>query len=346
MNSFLPYLIISAAILIQFAAAVYALYLIKITKRRLGWILISAANLIMVTRRIFSLIAFCRIGAFSIFNELSGLVISILMLLGTIAIKQYFFSILQAHRELSINKQELQKSQKDLERINQSKDKLFSIISHDLKNPFNTLLNFSELTLKNYQNLPAEKLLDFLDRINKSAKRGYALLENLLHWSQFQTGTIIIHPEEFEIKTKIDETILIFREVAAAKNIIITNNLKENYHVFADEQMITVVIRNLLSNALKFTGKNGSISFSAQELPSQLAITVSDNGVGINQADQIKLFNLNTNYSTTGTENEKGSGLGLVLCREFVEKNGGKIWVESEIGQGCIFSFTIPKYKY
>ncbi|MDO9577150.1 MAG: HAMP domain-containing sensor histidine kinase [Candidatus Cloacimonadales bacterium] len=343
MNSFIPYLIISAAILIQFAAAVYALYLIKITKRRLGWILISTANLIMVTRRIFSLIAFYRIGAFSIFNELSGLIISIFMFIGMIAIKNYFFSILQAHRELSINKQELQKSQLELERINQSKDKLFSVISHDLKNPFNTLLNFSEIILKNYQNLPAEKLLDFLDRINKSAKRGYALLENLLHWSQFQTGTITIHPEKFEIKAKIAETILIFGEVAAAKNIKIINNLKKEFFVFADQQMITAVIRNLLSNALKFTENNGAITVSATELPQHLEISVSDSGVGINDTNMKKLFNLNTNYSTTGTGNEKGSGLGLILCRDFVEKNGGKIRVESEIGRGTKFSFTIPK---
>lgn len=344
MNS-LSYILLSAAILIQLTAAVYALYLIRITGRRLGWILISAASLIMVIRRVLSLIALHRFGSFALFDELSGLCISIIMLLGTVLIKKYFLSIIKIQQELSHSKQELQKSEAELEKINRSKDRLFSIIAHDLKNPFNTLLNFSDLILKNYEQLSEAKKLDFLNRIKRSARQGYALLENLLHWSQFQTGTITIHPKEFDVKSKVDEAILILEEAAKAKNIQIVNELQKTYSVFADQQMLTTVIRNLLSNAVKFTNRDGKISISAQEYNEQVEICVSDNGRGMSREDQDKLFGLDTNFSTAGTENEKGSGLGLILCREFVEKNGGSIWVESELGKGSKFGFNIPTKK-
>lgn len=344
MNS-LSFFLIYAAILIQLTAAAYALYLIRITKRRLGWILISASNLIMVARRVISLIVLYRTGYYSLLYEISGLIISVFMLCGTISIKCYFSSILEAHHQLSVSRQKLQESQIELEKINCSKDKLFSIIAHDLKNPFNTLINFSDLILKNFLKFSDEQKRDFLKRINNSAQRGYELLENLLNWSQLETGTINVHPENFDLKSIIEETISIFREAAAAKKINLRNNLSGEYPVIADKQMISTVLRNLLSNAVKFTHRNGEIEISSRDLTTHWEIIISDNGQGISPEMMCKLFHPDSNFSTMGTENEKGSGLGLILCGEFVEYNGGTIQVKSSEGIGSKFSFTVPRQK-
>lgn len=339
MFCFAHYLILSLSVLFQISAGILALHLIKVTGRRLGWIFISLANLFMVYRRVFSFIALhCDTRNFFISNEIAGLLISIMMFLGMSMIKKYFLSIVET-------KDKIYKEQKELEKINKSKDRLFSIISHDLKNPFNTILNFSHLLLRNYKQPIPEKAYDFIRRIHKSARCGYTLLENLLQWSRFQTGTIDLVLDKLNLNLLVEQNILLLTENANAKNISIINKLENHVSIEADENMISTVIRNLLSNAIKFTPIDGWITISKEIRENDVVLSISDTGIGMKPEEVKNLFELDTNFSKPGTDMEQGSGLGLVICREFIRQNNGKIWVESEEGKGSTFSFCIPFHR-
>ena len=251
----------------------------------------------------------------------------------------------------------LSESYKEIKLLNATKDKFFSIIAHDLKSPFNALLGLSNLLLENHVNHKEEKRERYIKLINDSSIKTYKLLENLLVWAQSQSGSIELLPEKITIKALINEIALLFEETRENKNIIFSVNTEENLFVFADKNMIETVIRNLISNALKFTPQRGEIIVNAKTITDEnnqkiAKITVKDSGVGISPEIQSKLFDIRDNSSTKGTENETGAGLGLILCREFVEKHDCKIWVESEVGNlpagkagGSNFSFTLPLYK-
>jgi signal transduction histidine kinase len=196
--------------------------------------------------------------------------------------------------------------------------------------------------LRNYKQPIPEKAYDFIKRIHKQARCGYTLLENLLQWSRFQTGTIDLKLEEVNLNLLVEQNILFLTENADAKNISINNKLDKHILVVADENMLSTVIRNLLSNAIKFTPTNGRVTISREVREKDVVLSISDTGVGMN-AKQVKgLFELETNASKPGTDNEQGSGLGLVICREFIRQNHGNIWVKSEEGKGSTFSFCIP----
>jgi len=336
MYCFAHYLILSLSVLFQLSAGILALHLIKVTGRRMGWILISLANLFMVYRRVLSFIALhCDSQNFILSSEIAGLMISIMMFLGMSMIKKYFLSIVGI-------KDKIHEEQMELEKINKSKDRLFSIISHDLKNPFNTILNFSHLLLRNYKQPIPEKAYDFIRRIHKSARCGYTLLENLLQWSRFQTGTIDLVLDKLNLNLLVEQNILLLTENANAKNISIINKLEKHLMILADENMISTVIRNLLSNAIKFTPVDGTITISKEVREKDVVLSISDTGLGMTQDEVKKLFELDTNFSKPGTDMEQGSGLGLVICREFIRLNNGKIWAESEEGKGSTFSISIP----
>jgi len=168
-------------------------------------------------------------------------------------------------------------------------------------------------------------------------------LMNIMEWSRSQTGRMEFSPEHFEMENLIKEITLVFDDIAGQKSIVIKKILPPNAPVFADKAMLSTVLRNLISNALKFTRLGGEIIISAEESQNEIKVSLADNGVGIPEDSIDKLFRLDENISTPGTQNEQGTGLGLILCKEFVEKHGGKIWVESEIGKRSSFSFTIPK---
>ena len=339
MFCFAHYLILSLSVLFQLTAAILALNLIKITGRRLGWILISLANLFMIYRRFLSFIALhCDAENFILVSETAGLIISITMFLGISMIRKYFVSILEVKDRIYTNHQELEK-------INKSKDRLFSIISHDLKNPFNTILNFSHLLLRNYKQPIPEKAYDFIKRIHKQARRGYTLLDNLLQWSRFQTGTIDLEQKKLNLNLLVEQNILYLEENANAKHISIINELDKHLIILADENMISTVIRNLLSNAIKFTPMYGKVTISKEVRKNDVVLNIADTGVGMNPTEVQKLFELETNTSKPGTDEEQGSGLGLVICREFIRLNSGKIWVKSEEGKGSTFSFCIPFHR-
>ncbi|NOQ27245.1 MAG: hypothetical protein GQ564_17935 [Bacteroidales bacterium] len=244
--------------------------------------------------------------------------------------------------ELQTKKEELKVNESKLKEINDTKDKLFSIIAHDLKNPFSSILGFSELLIKNIGNYNAEKSENFLKLINSSIRNTIVLLDNLLNWVKSQSGQLNFTPEKNDLSLIIQEIIEISNIIASIKNISFNNLQSDSLEVYADQNMLKTVLRNLVFNSIKFTNHGGEIDIYAKQIHEFIEITVSDNGVGIYEEDIKKLFNLETNITTTGTNNEKGSGLGLVLCKEFVEIHGGEIWVESEKGKGSDFKFTLP----
>jgi signal transduction histidine kinase len=239
----------------------------------------------------------------------------------------------------------LKASEQKLKIANATKDKFFSIIAHDLRSPFNHILGFSELLIEKVNSLKVSEREKYLGIINSSAKNTLALLDNLLNWAKSQTGQINFNPEKQVSSSICKEIIELLNPRAKNKNILLNYFESEEIIVFADPNMIKSILRNLISNAIKFTNSNGKIDIIALQNDNFIEIAVSDNGVGMNEETRNKLFSLETNETTIGTANEKGSGLGLILCKEFVEKHGGKIWVESELGKGSVFKFTLPLNK-
>lgn len=237
---------------------------------------------------------------------------------------------------------ELKVKNEQLSILNSTKDRFFSIIAHDLRNPFHTVSGFAEVLIKDYKKLPAEKLERYLNLIYASSTSGNNLLENLLQWSRTQTGNISYTPTKINLSAIVEETMNLLEGNARSKNITVQSLIDQNITVFADENMLKTIFRNLISNATKFTPENGSITINYALSGSQVEVTVADTGIGIPPENLSKLFRIDTNVSTKGTANETGTGLGLILCKEFVEKHNGKIWVESENGKGSKFKFTLP----
>jgi two-component system, sensor histidine kinase and response regulator len=245
-------------------------------------------------------------------------------------------------QKIQMRTHELAEINSELKELVATKDKFFGIIAHDLKNPFCGLMAASELLISYADQFDKENIREISLLLNDSAKQGYALLENLLEWSRSQTGKLEFNPQRLNIKDLVEENISNMRSHAMNKNIDVKSEIAEGLEVLADKEMINTVLRNLLSNAVKFTPKNGKISISVINLQDQITFGVADTGIGISQENIRNLFRMDVMYTSIGTEHEKGTGLGLLLCKEFVEKHGGKIWVESQVGKGSEFKFTIP----
>lgn len=245
--------------------------------------------------------------------------------------------------ELEQLNMKLAESEAKLREINAGKDKYFSIISHDLRSPFNALLGITDFLLKDYDSLSQDEIKNFLRSLYHSTRNVFHLLEDLLQWSRIQTGRLEINPANFRIDTLVSSNISLLAGNAVKKNIQIINEVNTPCSVYADENMISSVFQNLLSNAIKFTNPGGKISVSSDfEDDGLLKLTLIDNGIGISKELQSRLFKIETNHSTLGTLQEKGTGLGLIISKEFVEINGGKLTVRSEINAGTAFSFTLP----
>lgn len=239
----------------------------------------------------------------------------------------------------------LNKYMRELENLNKAKTKFFSIIAHDLCNPFAGILGIAELLeikLQNSNELSVSQCLHYSKLIHTSAKSGFTLLENLMQWALTQSGNIEYNPRRLSIATQISQAISVVTSNAFNKNISIEYDKAENQFVYADEILLNTVLRNLLTNAIKFTHKSGKIRVSTRIENNILLVSISDTGIGIDPMNLEKIFRIDTRFSNTGTNKEKGTGLGLILCKEFVEKQGGTIWVESELGQGSTFTFTLP----
>ena len=230
----------------------------------------------------------------------------------------------------------------ELRELNVSKDKFFSIIAHDLKNPFSSIIGISEILKEEIRSGDTVTLENYAGMLNTSAVQTYRLLENLLEWANSQRGKISFIPEQINLSQLFNEEFTVLNEMATAKNIELKSFFADDLTIPADKNMLKTILRNLISNAIKFTNKNGKVEVNAVVDDRNVEISVSDDGTGMTKETMAKLFRLDANLSTRGTENEKGTGLGLFLCKEFVEKHGGKISVESESGKGSIFRFTIP----
>jgi signal transduction histidine kinase len=249
-------------------------------------------------------------------------------------------------RELKRQKIILEKSVElktsELRELNVSKDKFFSIIAHDLKNPFSSIIGISEILKEEIKSGDVLTMENYAGMLNNSAVQTYRLLENLLEWANSQRGKISFTPEQINLSQLFNEEFSVLNEMAIAKNIELRCFFTDDLTIPADKNMLKTILRNLISNAIKYTNKNGKVEVKALVDDRNIEISVSDNGIGMSGATMAKLFRLDANLSTRGTENEKGTGLGLFLCKEFVEKHGGKITVESESGKGSTFRFTIP----
>lgn len=237
---------------------------------------------------------------------------------------------------------ELQEQRKNLKELNATKDKFFSIIAHDLKSPLNQLLGLSELLQKDIEKNDGKEATNLVNLINVSAKSGRLLLENLLEWSRSQTGTIKFIPQNLNLKKVTLEVMELNENNALQKGIKLKCKVKEGLQAYADENMLKTILRNLISNGIKFTDKGGHIVLNAKMSGGQVIYSVADTGIGVRVNDIPKLFRIDVNPSTIGSNSEKGTGLGLILCREFVEINGGKIWVESKYREGSTFMFSLP----
>ncbi len=249
-------------------------------------------------------------------------------------------------KELNINlERKVELRTQELKDLNATKDKFFSIIAHDLKNPFNTLLGFAELILTNLNKYDKKQIEEFIGIIHRTSKNAYSLLENLLEWSRAQTGRLDMKPEIINIYELIKENFELHNDFASNKDIELINNINKNTKAYADFNMTHTVIRNLLSNAIKYTNRNGKIEINSKIKDKFIEITVSDSGVGIKEENLDKLFRIDVTINTKGTDNEVGTGLGLLICKEFVSKNGGGIWINSTPGKGSDFTFKLPTAK-
>lgn len=244
--------------------------------------------------------------------------------------------------ELEIANLQLRKSEAQLKELNATKDKFFNIVAHDLKNPFTSLLGATELLYNNIQNIDREKIRKLAQILNDSAKSGYAILLNLLDWSRSQTGTIKIYLQMINLKKIIEDNISELYLNSLDKQITISAELSDDFNLIADKNMLNTILRNLLSNAIKFTPRGGKVTIGVESREKMVYVSVKDNGIGISRENIDKLFRIDSKYSRPGTEKEIGTGLGLKLSKEFVEKLGGKIWVESSENQGSNFVFSIP----
>jgi PAS domain S-box-containing protein len=240
---------------------------------------------------------------------------------------------------------EIAKYAEELKQLNTTKDKFFSIIAHDLKNPFITLLGFSDLLLSDFAEISDDEKIYYITEMKKSAEASHSLLQNLLQWSRSQTGRIEFNPQNINLQNLVYLNSELIRASAEKKHIEVLYDIPQDIFVFADEEMLKTIIRNLLTNALKFTDNGGKIGVAASLKENHVEFCVSDTGIGMDEPAKNSLFRLDSSHSTAGTENETGTGLGLILCKEFIEKHGCKIWVESELKKGSEFFFTLPLAK-
>ncbi|MEE4197596.1 MAG: tetratricopeptide repeat protein [Bacteroidales bacterium] len=247
--------------------------------------------------------------------------------------------------QLKKTNQKLRESEKNLKELNATKDRFFSIIAHDLKNPFQSLLGFSEVLYGNIDQLPKEEIKEYSKLIYESSQNLFNLLGNLLEWSKSQLGSIQLSPKNINLNESLNEALSLLNISARKKQIHIETNIPKSAGVYADQNVLSTILRNLISNSIKFTDRDGKINIESSEGKEHITITVSDNGKGISAKNLENLFRIDYSYSTRGTDDETGTGLGLILCKELINQSGGEIWVKSKLGEGSEFKFTLPKAK-
>lgn len=278
-------------------------------------------------------------------NQKLYLMVSIVMVIASLLIAIALYRLYRVKtknlKELDKKNREINKLITELEASNKVKDKFFSIIAHDLKNPFSVLMGMSDLLKTSVDNLHTEDIKEFATMINSASTDTYQLLTELLEWSRLQTKSINPQPVKLNVATEVDNTIKLLSAQADKKGLELNNSIEKGTFVLADKKMLNTILRNLVSNSIKFTS-SGSITISS--ITNEFVeISVSDTGIGIAKENLRKLFRVDEMFTTKGTRKETGTGLGLILCKEMVELNGGKISVESQEGKGTIFTFSLPK---
>ena len=256
--------------------------------------------------------------------------------------KKYRLTVVHDITEHRKSELALKESEKQLLQVIADKDKFFSIIAHDLRTPFNAFLGLSHIMTEEMESISLKELQEIAMLMSKSASNLYSLLDNLLNWTRMKQGLYSFDPQKIVLSDVCSDAVEVLLQNAKEKDIAINILMDKNIEVFADLNMFKTVIRNLVSNAIKFTNYRGTISIKAEGCDKNITVSVSDNGVGIKPDLLGKLFSMSDVKTTTGTANEKGTGLGLLLCKDFVEKQHGKIWVESEAGKGSVFKFSLP----
>ncbi|MGD9928809.1 MAG: tetratricopeptide repeat protein [Mangrovibacterium sp.] len=249
------------------------------------------------------------------------------------------FYLLYKERKLSL---ELKEKTEELKKLNNAKDKFFSIIAHDLKNPFNALVSYTSLLREDFERFSRDEIKQIIVDLNNATEQGFKLLENLLYWTRSQTNRIKVFRTKFNLRQICEDVEDLAKSNLHEKSQLLVLDMPSETIVFADKDMISTVVRNLVFNAIKFSHRDTVIRITCERLPGELKVMVSDQGVGIRESDLERIFQYTENTTTYGTEGESGSGLGLVICREFVEKNRGKIGVNSSPDKGATFYFTIP----
>lgn len=247
----------------------------------------------------------------------------------------------------------IEQQNEELKILNATKDKFFSIIAHDLRNPFNSIVGFSQMLMTQVHQMDKEKIERMARIIHEASKMALDLLMNLIEWSLSQSGKIEFYPEDVHLAEVVKEIEPLYASTASQKKIEVKTKIPQQLTVFADRVLLGTVIRNLISNAIKFTHTGGKVVISATEQDKNVVFSVADTGIGISPDRIEKLFRIDKSFSTEGTNNEKGTGLGLILCKEFIDKHGGKIWAESYKSEssserhsgGSTFSFSIPAAK-
>lgn len=247
----------------------------------------------------------------------------------------------ETHLALKKSSEEIRRSNIKLKELNSTKDKFFSILAHDLRNPLISFKGITELLINNYKDFTEEERIEFINSMKNSAKHLFELFDNLLEWSRMQTGRINFNPISFNSKPLIAKAISILEANSTNKKINLIDNTDKHY-IFGDKDMFSSIFRNLLSNAIKFSYTNSEIIITSSDHKSHIQFDVTDHGIGIGEDELSKLFRIDEHVSKKGTIEENGSGLGLILCKEFTSKNNGKIWVKSKTNEGSTFSFTFP----
>ncbi len=287
------------------------------------------------------------------FRTRTNYLLAIMLLLLGITILAYFSyqskhklnSLLTQQRDsVLIQKEELEKLNKTLNELIQSKEKIFSIIAHDLKSPFHSLLGASEILVKDFDSLSDKEIFKFIKGIRDLITSNYKLVENLLDWSRLKSGSLTFNPEKVNLFMECYNIISLLNPIANSKNIELKYEIDNSINIAVDKNMISTVLRNFISNAIKFSNPGGIIIVKSKEFEDKVEISIIDNGVGIEPNIINKLFTFDKSITRIGTANEKGTGLGLLLCKEMIEKHQGEIKVSSELGKGSIFSFTIKKF--
>jgi len=258
----------------------------------------------------------------------------------------YEEAIARIKTHLTIRKlqQQLEIQNARLRELNESKDTFLSMISHDLRSPFSSLRGLIQLAAENIEGWSKDKIEDTIRLLSNSTDNLHALIENLLTWSRIQRGVIEFQPQTIDLRKIILQDIELFTPIAEQKNIHLHSLIEKELSAYGDVNMVDAVIRNLISNALKFTYSEGSVKITVSKDKHSVKIAVTDDGIGLSQNNILKLFRIDARYKQLGTDREKGTGLGLILCKEFIEKNGGEFGVESVPEQGSTFFFTLPKY--